>query len=232
MQSRRATRLAIGWSFLFQACIGFGVLIFGLSARVLVPQLPEPDLGTAFLGTSILPFWSGLLVLLAAVVTFTRTGGAILLTVASAVSHDLYGALVAPGASAQAKVRVGRCAVVLFSAIPVVLALRQLALVNFVVIYAGKLLVSFLFVPVVIGLNWRRATAPGAIAAMLGGLSVCVGWSLLSPNYPLGIDPWEIATATSLVLFVLVSRATTPVRRDKLDVFFPAGDGEPAAGRS
>ena len=132
-----------------------------------------------------------------------------------------------PGASAQAKVRVGRCAVVLFSAIPVVLALRQLALVNFVVIYAGKLLVSFLFVPVVIGLNWRRATAPGAIAAMLGGLSVCVGWSLLSPNYPLGIDPWEIATATSLVLFVLVSRATTPVRRGKLDVFFPAGDGEP-----
>ena len=232
MQSRRSTRLAIGWSFLFQACIGFGVLIFGLSARVLVPQLPEPDLGTAFLGTSILPFWSGLLVLLAAVVTFTRTGGAILLTVASAVSHDLYGALVAPGASAQAKVRVGRCAVVLFSAIPVVLALRQLALVNFVVIYAGKLLVSFLFVPVVIGLNWRRATAPGAIAAMLGGLSVCVGWSLLSPNYPLGIDPWEIATATSLVLFVLVSRATTPVRRDKLDVFFPAGDGEPRAGRS
>jgi Na+(H+)/acetate symporter ActP len=197
---------------------------------VLVPQLPEPDLGTAFLGTSILPFWSGLLVLVAAVVTFTRTGGAILLTVASAVSHDLYGALVAPGASAEAKVRVGRCAVVLFSAIPVVLALRQLALVNFVVIYAGKLLVSFLFVPVVIGLNWRRATAPGAIAAMLGGLSVCVGWSLLSPNYPLGIDPWEIATATSLVLFVLVSRATTPVRRDKLDVFFPAGDGDPRDG--
>src|SRR5262245_19247015 len=143
----------------------------------------------------------------------------------AAVSHDLYGALVAPGASAQAKVRVGRCAVVLFSAIPVLLALRQLALVNFVVIYAGKLLVSFLFVPVVIGLNWRRATAPGAIAAMLGGLSVCVGWSLLSPNYPLGIDPWEIATATSLVLFVLVSRATAPVRRDKLDVFFPAADG-------
>jgi Na+/proline symporter len=98
--------------------------------------------------------------------------------------------------------------------------------------HAGKLLVSFLFVPVVIGLNWRRATAPGAIAAMLGGLSVCVGWSLLSPNYPLGIDPWEIATSTSLVLFVLVSRATTPVRRDKLDVFFPAGDGEPGAGRS
>ena len=54
MQSRRTTRLAIGWSFCFQACIGVGVLIFGLSMRVLVPHLPEPDLGTPLLGTSIL----------------------------------------------------------------------------------------------------------------------------------------------------------------------------------
>jgi hypothetical protein len=36
---------------------------------VLVPQLPEPDPGTAFLGMSILLLLSGLLVLLAAVVT-------------------------------------------------------------------------------------------------------------------------------------------------------------------
>ncbi len=67
-----------------------GVLLFGLSMRVAMPQLPAPDLATPVLGMSILPPWIGLLVLLAAVVTFTRTGGAILLTVASAVSHDIY----------------------------------------------------------------------------------------------------------------------------------------------
>ncbi|MFN8061741.1 MAG: sodium:solute symporter family protein [Vicinamibacterales bacterium] len=224
MQSRRATRLAIGWSFVFQACIGVGVLVFGLSMRVLVPHLPEPDLGTPMLGTSILPFGIGLLVLLAAVVTFTRTGGAILLTVASAVSHDLYGTLVAPGATDRAKVLVGRGAVLLFSAIPVALAFRQLTLVNFIVIFAGKLIVSFLFVPVVVGLNWKRATGAGAIASMLGGLGTCVGWSLLGPAYPAGIDPWEIATTVSLVLFVAVSRRTAPVRQERLDVFFPADD--------
>ncbi len=122
---------------------------------------PSRISATPMLGTSVLPFGVGLLVLLAAIVTFTRTGGAILLTVASAVSHDLYGKLLKPDATDRAKVVAGRLAVVLFSAIPVALAFRELALVNFIVIYAAKLMVSFLFVPVVIGLNWRRATRAG-----------------------------------------------------------------------
>ena len=221
MQSRRATRMAIGWSFFFQAFVGVGVLIFGLSLRVLMPYLPDPDLGTPTLGQSVLPFGAGLLVLVAAVVTFTRTGGAILLTVASAVSHDLYGRFVAPQATEQARVRVGRAAVVLFSAIPVVLAFRHLGLVNFIVIYAAKLMVSFLFIPVVVGLNWRRGTAAGALASMLGGLGVCVAWSLLGQPYFLGLDSAEAGVLVSVLLFVGVSVMTAPVEPGKLSVFFP-----------
>ena len=54
-KSKRATRLAIGYSFLFQACIGIGVLLFGLSMRVAMPFLPAPDLATPVLGMSVLP---------------------------------------------------------------------------------------------------------------------------------------------------------------------------------
>lgn len=221
IESRRAARLAIGWSFVFQAFVGVGVLIFGLSMRVLVPHLVEPDLATPMLGMSVLPFWIGLLVLLAAVVTFSRTGGAILLTVSAAVSHDLYGPFVAPGASDRAKVRVGRLAVVLFSAIPMVLALHELALVNFIVIYAARLMVSFLFVPVVVGLHWKRATKAGALASMLGGLAVCVVWSVLAHPYLLGLDPAEAGTLASALLFVGVSAATRPVGAGAIDIFFP-----------
>jgi Na+/proline symporter len=230
MQSRRAARLAIGWSFFFQAFVGVGVLIFGLSMRVLVPHLLEPDLATPMLGMSVLPFGIGLLVLLAAVVTFSRTGGAILLTVSAAISHDLYGALLAPGASDRAKVRVGRLAVVLFSGIPVVLALHELALVNFIVIYAARLMVSFLFVPVVVGLHWKRATRAGALASMLGGLSVCAVWSLLANPYLLGLDPAEAGTLASAVLFVTVSAVTRPVGGDAIAIFFPDPESRPVAG--
>ena len=220
MQSRRATQLAIGWSFFFQAFIGVGVLIFGLSMRIVVPHLPDPDLGTPMLGTSILPPGIGLLVLLAAVVTFTRTGGAILLTAAAAVSHDLYGKLLVPDATDRAKVRAGRIAVVLFSAIPVALAFAHLSMVNFIVIYAAKLMVSFLFVPVVIGLNWRRATRDGALASMLGGLGACVLWSVAGHPYFLRLDPAEAGVLVSAALFFAVSAWTTPVTPETKRLFF------------
>jgi Na+/proline symporter len=221
MQSRRAARMAIGWSFVFQGVIGVGVLLFGLSMRVAMPYLPEPDLATPMLGMNLLPPALGILVLLAAVVTLTRTGGAILLTVASAVSHDIYAELLRPGASERSRVLAGRLAVIAFSAIPVALALRRLDLVNFIVIYAAKLMVSLFFVPVVIGLHWRRATGPGALASMLGGAAACLGWSLLARPAPLGLDPAEVGVATSLLLFVVVSLLTSPIPAERLGRFFP-----------
>jgi Na+/proline symporter len=224
MQSKRATRIAIGYSFLFQAFIGVGVLLFGLSMRVAVPFLPNPDLATPVLGTSILPFGIGLLVLLAVVVTFTRTGGAILLTVASSVSHDLYGKLLRPSASERARVRAGRIAVVVFSLIPVAIASRRAALVNFVVIYAAKLMVSFLFVPVAVGLNWKRGTRAGALAAMIGGLATCVVASLNAHPYFHGLDPAEAGLLASAALFVGVSLATPPSPHEALAPFFAPRD--------
>jgi Na+/proline symporter len=220
MQSKRTARLAIGWSFLFQACVGIGVLVFGLSMRVAMPQLPTPDLATPVLGMSVLPPWIGLLVLLAAVVTFTRTGGAILLTVASAVSHDLYGALLKPDASDRSKVLVSRLSVVAFSAIPVALAFRQFALVNFVVIWAAKLMVSFLFIPVIVGLNWRRATRAGAVASMLGGTAACLLWSRYGSPYWFGLDPAEAGVLVSAALMVGVSMVTRPASDGTLETFF------------
>jgi len=220
IQSKRATRMAIGYSFFFQACIGVGVLLFGLSMRVAMPQLPTPDLATPVLGMSILPPWIGLLVLLAAVVTFTRTGGAILLTVASAVSHDIYVELIKPTASERARVLASRLAVVTFSAIPVALALRQFDLVNFIVIWAAKLMVSFLFIPVVVGLNWRRATRGGAIASMLGGMITCLVWSRLGSPYFLGLDPAEAGVVVSAALMFTVSRTTSPASPATLRQFF------------
>ncbi len=229
MQSRKTVRQAIGYSFLFQSVIGIGILLFGLSMRVAVPHLPDPDLATPMLGMSILPFWIGLFVLMAAVVTFTRTGGAILLTVASAMSHDLYAKLMVPNASERAKVRAGRIAVVTFSVIPVLLALRQLSLVNWVVIYAAKLLVSFLFVPVVLGLNWKRATRAGALAAMIGGLLTCLVWLAQRRPYVLGLDAAEAGVLVSAALFFGVSMITRPVPDEQLQIFFPSEQSEARA---
>jgi Na+(H+)/acetate symporter ActP len=168
-------------------------------------------------------------------VTFTRTGGAILLTVASAVSHDLYAKLLRPAASERAKVLASRLAVIAFSAGPVLLAFRKFDLVNFIVIYAAKLMVSVLFIPVVVGLNWRRATRAGAIASMLGGMATCVIWSKLGTPYFAGLDPAEAGVLASALLMGVVSAATPPASSSTLRKFFdeapaqPPGHPSPAA---
>ncbi|HEV2616647.1 MAG TPA: sodium:solute symporter family protein [Candidatus Acidoferrales bacterium] len=220
LSSKRVTRLAIGYSFVFQAIIAVGVLIFGLSMRKLVPFLPDPDLATPVLGMSILPVWIGMLALLTVVVTFTRTGGAILLTIASALSHDIYVKFFRPQATEKEKVLAGRLSVLCFGIIPVIIALRRMDLVNFVVIFASQLLVSFFFAPVVIGLNWRRATREGALASMFGGATACLTWNRLAHPYFWGLDPVEAGLIVSILLLIMVSLVTEPASEHSLRIFF------------
>jgi Na+(H+)/acetate symporter ActP len=136
------------------------------------------------------------------------------------VSHDLYGKLIRPDAPEKTKVLVSRLAVVSFSVIPVLIALRKLDLVNFVVIYAAKLMVSFVFVPVIVGLNWRRATRAGALASMLGGGIACLTWSVVGDPYFLGLDAAEAGILAGAILIVVVSLITRPVAPEHLRVFF------------
>jgi len=149
--------------------------------------------------------------------------------VASAVSHDIYAKLLDPGAGERAKVQASRLAVILFSAIPVALALRQFDLVNFIVIWAARLMVSFLFIPVVVGLNWRRATRAGAIASMLGGMATCLAWSRLGSPYFLGLDPAEAGVLVSALAMFSVSLMTPPASEQTLRLFFD--DAPPKTGK-
>jgi Na+/proline symporter len=132
--------------------------------------------------------------------------------------------LLRPHATERTKVLASRLAVLTFSAIPVALALRQFDLVNFIVIWAAKLMVSFLFIPVVVGLNWRRATRAGAIASMLGGMFTCLAWSRLGSPYFLGLDSAEAGVLVSAAMMIAVSLLTSPASEGTLSQFF----GEPS----
>jgi Na+/proline symporter len=63
-------------------------------------------------------------------------------------------------------------------------------------------------VPVVaIGLNWKRATAKGAVAAVVSSLLINFGVEIFSIELPFGIAGPFLAMASSMTLFVVVSLA-------------------------
>lgn len=222
MRDERTVRRAIYVSIGFQLVIGLAVLAIGLLMRVLFPNLASADQASSIMAFEVLPPLVGALLLVAMLSAIMSTVNSILLVTGASVSHDLYGRFFRPRASQGELVAVNRASIVVLALVPLYFALQKLGDVQSIVVEQTKLIASFFFVPVVVGLNWRRGTAAGAVAAMLGGFVACLVWELTGQSgfARHGIDAVEVGVATSLVLFVVVSRWTRPVPEKNLEVFF------------
>jgi SSS family transporter len=209
MRDVATARYAIGVGFVFQAIIGVAIMMIGLSMRALFPALPTPDLASSVMAAHVLSPVAGALLIAAAFSAIMSTVNALLLVAGASLAHDFYVPLWRPQAGEAEKLAVNRAAIIVLALVPAGFAFREVALVQFIVLFQAKLIASFFFAPVVVGLNWARGTAAGAIAAMLAGLVTCVAWTLPATP-PLGLDPIFPGVAASLVAFVAVSLLTSP----------------------
>ena len=119
----------------------------------------------------------GSLFLIAMVSAIMSTVNSILLVTGGAFAHDLYKRLVNPRASQRRLIWVNRVAIVALGVVPFWFASRKLADVQTIVVEQAKFIASFFFVPVVLGLNWRRGTKEGAIWSMVAGFLGCLAWT-------------------------------------------------------
>src|SRR5574341_2368426 len=222
MRGERTVRRAIYVAIGFQLVIGVSVLGIGMLTRVLFPSLSSQDLASSVMAFEVLPPLVGALLLVAMLSAIMSTVNSILLVVGAGVAHDLYGKLLRPGASQQRLVLINRVSIFVLALIPVYFALQKYGDVQTIVVEQAKYIASFFFVPVVIGLNWRRGTAAGAFAAMIGGFFACLIWEFTGQRgfASHGIAAVEVGVATSLVLFLVVSRYTRPVAEANLALFF------------
>ncbi len=218
----KTVRLAIGIAFIFQAVIGSVALIAGLGIRALFPVLPTPDLASSILALQVLTPLAGSLLLVGALSAIMSTCDSIMIISAAGLSHDLYGKLIRPLATEAEKLRINRWSVLIVGLIPLGLTFVDLGLVQEIVVDYAKIIASFFFIPVLLGLNWRRGTAAGTLASMLGGFVAFFSWWWQRPDYPWGIDPIFPGVLVSLALFVGVSLLTRPVSDEALAPFFDA----------
>jgi Na+/proline symporter len=145
------------------------------------------------------------------------TVDSVLLVAGPAISHDLYGRLIRPDAGEASRMRVNRWATAVIGAVPVLLTVQELDIVQFVVLAYAALLASTIVAPVLLGLYWRRASQAGAVASMLVGFAVCAVWYALGEPYIGAVVPGVTA---SVVAMILVSLATRPVEAARLEPFF------------
>ncbi len=222
MRDERTVKQAIAVSIGFQFIIGVSVLAIGMLTRVLFPNVASADQASSIMAFEVLPPVVGALLIVAMISAIMSTVNSILLVTGASVAHDLYGKFIRPTASQAHLVMVNRISIVVLALIPLYFALQKLGDVQAIVVEQAKFIASFFFVPVVIGLNWRRGTAAGAISAMLGGFLACLVWEFTGQRGfgTHGIDAVEVGVVTSLVLFVTISRVTKPVPDENLKTFF------------
>lgn len=222
MRDVRTVRQAIGISMAIQALIGASVMVLGIGMRGLFPFLPSPDQASSIMASTVMPPLLGALFLVAMMSAIMSTVNSILLVTGGAFAHDLYRRLIDPAASERRLLFVNRASIGVLGLLPFWFALQKFGDVQAIVVEQAKFIASFFFVPVVVGLNWRRGTKEGAIWSMVAGFFGCLIWTFTFQRSfaQHGIDAAEVGVALSAIAFVLVSRATPPTPAANLRVFF------------
>ncbi len=143
------------------------------------------------------------------------TADGLLLAIANALSHDLYYKIIDPKADTRHRLLVARILLLGIGAAGAVVASFQLTSILGAVAWAFDFACSGLFFPIVLGIWWKRANRPGAIAGMICGFAA--GTAYLYMVRFAGMDPWlgidhlrfgMIGMPVSLVAMVAVSLVT------------------------
>ncbi len=97
------------------------------------------------------------------------TADGLLLAIANALSHDLYYKIIDPKADTKTRLIVARILLIMIGAAGAFVASLKLTGILGAVAWAFCFAASGLFFPLVLGIWWKRANRPGAIAGMVLG---------------------------------------------------------------
>jgi len=102
------------------------------------------------------------------------TADGLLLTIANALSHDLYYKMIDPNATTARRVTVSKILLLVVAIVAAYVTSLKPGDILFLVGAAFSLAASSFFPALVLGVFWRRANKWGAIAGMCTGLAVCM----------------------------------------------------------
>jgi cation/acetate symporter len=162
------------------------------------------------------------------------TADGLLLAIANALSHDLYYKMIDPSADTRRRLIVARILLLGIGAAGAFVASLRLTGILGAVAWAFDFAASGLFFPLVLGVWWKRANMPGAVAGMVAGFAA--GTAYLYYVYTggtpwLGIDHLRFAiigmpvSLVAMVVVTLMTKEPDPETQRMIDEMrIPRGD--------
>ncbi len=166
-----------------------------------------------------MPYVVSGLVAAGALAAALSTADGLLLTITSALSHDVYYRIIRPDASTQFRLVISKSLLLLVAVLAATVAAEKPGTILSMVAWAFSIAGSAFFPALVIGIFWNRATGTGALAGMIVGLMLTIYYILRVEfdSIPwLGIkgfnmEPWFHIHSTSAGVFGVVAGFMTNI---------------------
>jgi cation/acetate symporter len=184
------------------------------------------------------------------------TADGLLLTIANALSHDLYYKVIDPNASTAKRVFLSKALLLIVALLAAYVAAQKPADILFLVSAAFSFAAAAFFPVLALGIFWKRANKWGAITSMIGGLGVTFYYMvttqpwLYKTFHGTAITPeilkaniwWDIQPISAglfgvpvgFALLIIVSLLTKPPGKEVQElveyVRYPSLDGKTSSG--
>lgn len=217
-KSKESVLKSLAWSSVVIFLFYGAAMLLGAGARVMLPDLADPDFAFPMLVQMVLPPW-GAGILIAAVLSLViSTTDTVLLTAGTAIGSDFIVKTLGKEMDEKERLKVVRICVVIIGLLGMIISLMKPAQVLIFQMLNFGAAGAVFFVPIVFGLYWKRATKEGGIASMVGGLIAYIIWFLIGSPY--GIHAVIVGTIVSVLLMIIVSLNTEKPPKIVIDQFF------------
>jgi cation/acetate symporter len=115
------------------------------------------------------------------------TADGLLLTIANALSHDLYYKMIDPNASTARRVAISKALLLVVALAAAAVAAQKPADILFLVSAAFSFAAAAFFPALVLGVFWKRASKWGAVLGMIAGLGITVYYMVVNQAWLRGI---------------------------------------------
>lgn len=180
----------------------------GALSRIFYPRLADADQAIPLLVRDSLGSLGAALFLAGVIAAGMSTFAAILITASGAIVRDLLRDGLKVFRSEKSEMLVSRQVSVIIGLVALLIAVKPPAMILVITGFSWAAIAACTLWPYVLGLYWRRGTAAGAMAAMLGGFITALVWMAL--RNPFRVHGFVPGVAVSLLLLLIVSLFSRP----------------------